>query len=162
MIKTSFCRLFGLIICQNYQQSFISDHFDMYWSNYFWLTINKLSTINISDQQSFFPIDFYLWLLKKSIVDKFQSFIWKIDHDRSKKLIIDNFIDDCYFLNLFQTFNSFFDLSFHNTFCKDILWNIFFDRSKNNNFRWKYFNFIGLSIKIGGWWLIIDFFSDLQ
>jgi hypothetical protein len=38
----------------------------------------------------------------------------KTDLYRSKKSIIDNFIDDCCFLNLFQTFNSFFDLSFHN------------------------------------------------
>jgi hypothetical protein len=37
-----------------------------------------------------------------------------------KKLIVDNFIDNCYFLYLFFIFIYFFDLSFHNIFHNDI------------------------------------------
>jgi hypothetical protein len=52
----------------------------------------------------------------------------------------------------------FFDLSFHNIFHNDILWNIFYDRSTKKIFLWKYFKFIRLLIKIGSWWSIVDHF----
>jgi hypothetical protein len=59
--------------------------------------------------------------LKSQLSINFSHLYEKLIYDRSKKLIIDNFINDCCFLNLFQTFDSFFDLSFHNISCKNIL-----------------------------------------
>jgi hypothetical protein len=78
-------------------------------------------------------------------------------YNQSKKSIVDNFINNHYFLYLFFIFHLFFDLSFHNIFHNDILWNIFYDKS-TKNLLWKYFKFIRSSIKIDSWWSIVDHF----
>jgi hypothetical protein len=80
----------------------------------------------------------------------------------SKKSIIDNFINNHYFLYLFLYFIYFliclFIIYFTIIYCE-----IFYMTDQQKIFLWKYFKFIRLLIKIGSRWSIIDhFFCDQQ